>query len=163
MLKMLVYPTRDAKNRMRVRKSCTRFLSAFQALDKRMSLWLFRRIGQRIPRILLLALEFSGHGVLALTVFLTGLLHPKSTWQLRETAFMCIVGFFLDLAVIGTLKGIFKRTRPTFTDNRLALTKYNFVTHPNPHISHSTPLASLHGSKLIYAYKYAVITRRWSS
>ena len=76
------------------------------AQDRALSQHIFQTVGQHIPRSLLMALEHSGNGLIWLTLSLGALLHPALSDDQRCLAVNFLLAFFVDLAIVGTLKGL---------------------------------------------------------
>ena len=83
-------------------------------LDQRWSLGLNKSFGSKVPRQAFMLLEHSGNGILWLvfapTFWVLAPLSPQS--QLAVANFF--VGLWVDLALVGSLKGIVRRPRPEY-------------------------------------------------
>ena len=76
------------------------------AQDRALSQHIYQTVGQQIPRSLLMALEHSGNGLIWLALSLGTLLHPALSADQRCLAVNFLLAFFVDLAIVGTLKGL---------------------------------------------------------
>ena len=76
------------------------------AQDRALSQHIYQTVGQQIPRSLLMALEHSGNGLIWLALSLGTLLHPALSADQRCLAVNFLLAFFVDLAMVGTLKGL---------------------------------------------------------
>ena len=76
------------------------------AQDRALSQHIYQTVGQQIPRSLLMALEHSGNGLIWLALSLGTLLHPALSADRRCLAVNFLLAFIVDLAIVGTLKGL---------------------------------------------------------
>lgn len=87
---------------------------SWSALDRSLSLKLFRGLGQKIPRRYLMALEHGGNGLVWLFAAFAMLLVPSITSAGRTALANFLVAFAVDLVLVGTLKSLFRRPRPVY-------------------------------------------------
>ena len=76
------------------------------AQDRALSQHIYQTVGQQIPRSALMALEHSGNGLIWLALSLGTLLHPALSADQRCLALNFLLAFLVDLAIVGTLKGL---------------------------------------------------------
>ena len=100
-------------------------------LDRSISLTLYRQVGSRFPRPVFLLLEHSGNGVLWLLAAPVAWLWPGLGAVTRYYIANFFLGLWVDLAVVGTLKGLFRRPRPLYNYSEdfvlvVAVDKYSF-------------------------------------
>ena len=76
------------------------------AQDRALSQHIYQTVGQQVPRSLLMALEHSGNGLVWLALSLGTLLYPALSADQRCLAVNFLLAFFVDLAIVGTLKGL---------------------------------------------------------
>ena len=105
--------------------------SQLSIVDQRWSLSLHKRFSSSIPRWIFMNLEHSGNGVLwLLLVPLLWLYAPLST-DSRHMLANFFLGLWVDLALVGALKGTFRRPRPEYNISGdfilvVAVDKYSF-------------------------------------
>lgn len=89
-------------------------LNSFFRLDVEYSLLLHETFGNTIPRAIYMLLEHSGNGILWLllapAVWLLTPLSPEG----RLSVANFFLGLWVDLALVGSLKAIFRRPRPEY-------------------------------------------------
>lgn len=85
-------------------------------LDVRASLLLYRNLGQRLPRTFYKLLENSGSGLLWLPLVPVVWAAPGTPLAARTCAANLFLGLLVDLAFVGTLKGIVRRARPVYNE-----------------------------------------------
>ena len=83
-------------------------------LDLRWSLLLHKTFGQIIPREVYMTLEHSGNGILWLLVAPAIWLLAPIQADTRHCLANFFVGLWVDLALVGSLKAIFRRPRPEY-------------------------------------------------
>ena len=83
-------------------------------LDIRASLLLYRNVGQRLPRSFYKLLENTGSGLLWLPLVPVVWATPGTPLAVRTCAANLFLGLLVDLAFVGTLKGIVRRARPVY-------------------------------------------------
>ena len=99
-------------------------------IDKSMSLMLYRQVGSRFPRPLFLLLEHSGNGVLWLLGVPIAWLWPGLGAVARYYIANFFLGLWVDLAIVGFLKALFRRPRPLYNYSKdfvlvVAVDKYS--------------------------------------
>ena len=82
-------------------------------IDRNVSLALYKNVGMRIPRRVVMALEHTGSGVLWLPLVPT-LWYFSSNSAFRVVMANLFVGLWIDIVYVGVLKGIFRRKRPIY-------------------------------------------------
>lgn len=105
-------------------------------LDARLSDRLFRA-GQGVPRWAYKALEYGGDGVVWLLATATALAAPATPPAARAVWANFLLGLLIDLALVGALKGAFRRSRPVYNKKAdfvvvVAVDRYSF---PSGHSS----------------------------
>lgn len=121
--------------------------SGFRAWDHQVSSILFRSLGQKIPRQVLLALEYCGSGLLIPLFFLVWIL-PLHLFEPHFRAF-CLnlfLGFFTDLALVGLLKGTVRRQRPVYNEEKdfVLVVRVDRFSFPSGHASRAVFIALLY-------------------
>lgn len=118
--------------------------SEMAKIDFRASLYLYQNVGKHIPSWLLVLCEHSGNGFFWIFGVLLLALLPSLDWKVRIIAINLEVGFLLDLAVIGAVKLLVRRARPSYPDKQYTATiiadKYSF---PSGHASRSIFIAAM--------------------
>lgn len=113
------------------------------SLDARISEVLYRVAEKNVPRIALKALEYSGHGLLWIPVALACWAVPMEDMEAHKFwALLCLI-FIVDIVCIATIKAIFRRKRPLYTDQDdmyivADVDKYSF---PSGHSSRVSEIA----------------------
>ena len=87
--------------------------ASLAALDQRLSNRLYLSC-QGVPRWTYKLREYGGDGVVWLLVTFTALFLPSSPAASRLAWANFLLGLLLDLVLVGTLKGLFRRTRPVY-------------------------------------------------
>lgn len=112
----------------RSRPACTTFAMSNQKLvppgrsnaivdiDTKVSLGLYRNVGSKIPRYVFKALEHTGSGLLWLPLAPVVFLAPSASPLVRTCAANLLVGLLVDIAIVGTLKGLVQRARPVYNN-----------------------------------------------
>lgn len=88
--------------------------SALIRLDTRASLYLYRNLGQKLPRSFYKILENSGSGLLWLPLVPAVWLAPGTPPSIRTCAANVFLGLLVDVAFVGTLKALMRRARPVY-------------------------------------------------
>jgi len=83
------------------------------ALDVRLSNALFRA-GTSVPRWVWKLFEYSGDGIVWLAVTIAAALSPLSSPAARCLWVNFLLGLLLDLIEVGLLKGLVRRSRPSY-------------------------------------------------
>ena len=82
-------------------------------IDRNVSLALYKHVGMRIPRPIVMALEHTGSGVLWLPLVPT-LWYCSSNSDFRVVMANLFLALWIDIVYVGVLKGIFRRKRPIY-------------------------------------------------
>lgn len=90
--------------------------NAIVDLDIRLSSALYRDLGLKVPRPVFKLLENTGSGLLWLPLAPALLLAPSAPPALHTCAANLLLGLLVDIAFVGTLKGVFRRPRPSYND-----------------------------------------------
>jgi presqualene diphosphate phosphatase len=105
-------------------------------LDVKLSFYLYETVGKHIPSSLLVALEHSGNGFVWVFGVLVLMVAPRISKDIRVFAVNLEVGFLLDLLIVGAVKLLVKRARPSYAEKEYFPTiladKYSF---PSGHSS----------------------------
>jgi membrane-associated phospholipid phosphatase len=105
-------------------------------LDFKLSYSVYKTGCKHVPSWLLLALEHSGNGFIWVFGALLVMVAPKISSGIRVLALNLEVGFLLDLLIIGAVKLLVKRARPSYAEKEYHPTmladKYSF---PSGHSS----------------------------
>ncbi|KAL4857005.1 Choline-phosphate cytidylyltransferase 2 [Chlorella vulgaris] len=88
-------------------------LDAVQALDCRLSNALFRH-GSSVPRWVWKLFELGGNGLVWLAVALACALPPGTPPAARHVWAAFLLCWALDLVLVGSIKGVFRRSRPVY-------------------------------------------------
>lgn len=88
-------------------------LDAVQALDCRLSNALFRH-GSSVPRWVWKLFELGGNGLVWLAVALACALPPGTPPATRHVWAAFLLCWALDLVLVGSIKGVFRRSRPVY-------------------------------------------------
>lgn len=121
--------------------SSERSPSQLQKLDLEWSLALHKRFSPVISRQIFMMLEHSGNGILWLLLApILWLWAPISSTD-RQMVANFFFGLWVDLALVGSLKGIFKRPRPVYNISGdfvivVAVDQYSF---PSGHAARRAP------------------------
>lgn len=100
-------------------------------LDQRWSLSLHKRFSRSIPRWVFMILEHSGNGILWLLLAPALWLFAPLSSSSRQMLANFFLGLWVDIALVGALKGIFRRPRPEYNISGdfilvVAVDKYSF-------------------------------------
>lgn len=96
---------------MKLRSSSS--LDPIAALDNRVSTALFHT-GTGVPRPLWKCLEYTGDGIVWLAITVMALLTPLTPPAHRTLWANFFLGLLLDLVEVGLLKGLIRRSRPSY-------------------------------------------------
>ena len=117
-----------------------------QSFDFQISYTLYRVLGRKLPRKFLLLLEHLGGPVLFPLVLLFGCLpvHFLSV-AFRTFCLNLFLGFLTDLVLVGALKFIVRRPRPSYNDfgDYLLVVDVDRYSFPSGHASRSVFVALL--------------------
>ena len=94
-------------------EQATREPNRLSQIDRNVSLALYKNVGMRIPRRVVMALEHTGSGVLWLPI-VPILWYFSSNSAFRVVMANLFVGLWIDIVYVGVLKGIFRRKRPIY-------------------------------------------------
>lgn len=114
-------------------------------LDRSVSLYLYRHVGSKLPRSIFMLLEHSGNGVAWLLLVPALWFSTVLDASTRSYVANFFIGLWVDLALVGTLKGLVRRPRPVYNysgDFRLVVSvdKYSFPSgHAARYIVLPTP------------------------
>mmetsp|Transcript_31401 Transcript_31401/g.68658 ORF Transcript_31401/g.68658 Transcript_31401/m.68658 type:complete len:198 (+) Transcript_31401:137-730(+) len=119
-------------------------LTALGQLDRELSRCLYWRSADGVRRWALKFLEFSGDGLIWLQVpviaWATSMVPPDKTSHLVNL----LIGFLIDLCVIGLLKFIFRRPRPAYNkDDMHIVVSVDKFSFPSGHSSRCMFIASM--------------------
>jgi hypothetical protein len=105
-------------------------------LDQRLSNRLFLRC-RSVPRWIYKLLEYGGDGIFWLLLSLTALFLPATPAASRAVWANFVLGLLVDLALVGTLKATFRRTRPVYNNKAdfLAVVAVDHFSFPSGHSS----------------------------
>ncbi|GAQ87429.1 lipid phosphate phosphatase [Klebsormidium nitens] len=132
-------------------------LHSVDAFDKSFSAWLYAD-GRSHLRGFLKFLEMSGTGSIWIPAIIALWLAPFDyPSALRALAFNLLVGFLLDLALIGSIKGLARRTRPKYNREFSVLVPVDVYSFPSGHASRAIFIASFL-CFCIYANKGSFLT-----
>ena len=115
--------------------------NALVDLDTRLSLSVYKNLGLKIPRSIFKALEHTGSGLLWLPLAPVVFLAPSASLVLRTCAANLLVGLLVDIAIVGTLKGLVQRARPVYNDagDFLLVVAVDSFSFPSGHAARYTP------------------------
>lgn len=115
--------------------------NALVNLDTRLSLSLYRNLGLKVPRSVFKALEHTGSGLLWLPLAPVVFLAPSASLELRTCAANLLVGLLVDIAIVGTLKGLVRRARPVYNDagDFLLVVAVDSFSFPSGHAARYAP------------------------
>uniref|UniRef100_A0A2P2J323 Sphingosine-1-phosphate phosphohydrolase n=1 Tax=Rhizophora mucronata TaxID=61149 RepID=A0A2P2J323_RHIMU len=99
--------------------------------DTKLSYYLHSLFNPYLPIFLLLLLEYSADFRLFFPVSAALLLSP----QLLPFASPLILGLLLDLALVGLIKSIFRRSRPVYNHNMSPVVSVDHFSFPSGHAS----------------------------
>lgn len=113
--------------------------NALVDLDTRLSLSVYRSLGSKVPRYVFKALEHTGSGLLWLPLAPVVFLAPSASLVLRTCAANMLVGLLVDIAIVGTLKGLVRRARPVYNDagDFLLVVAVDSFSFPSGHAARS--------------------------
>lgn len=99
--------------------------------DQKWSVGLHRKFSNVIPRWMFMSLEHSGNGVLWLLLAPLLWLYAPLSSDSRHLLANFFLGLWVDIALVGALKGIFRRPRPEYNISGdfimvVAVDKYSF-------------------------------------
>ncbi|BDA46452.1 probable phospholipid phosphatase 6 [Coccomyxa sp. Obi] len=117
--------------------------NALVDLDTRLSLSLYRSLGSKVPRSVFKTLEHTGSGLLWLPLAPVVFLAPSASPVLRTCAANLLVGLLVDIAIVGTLKGLVRRARPVYNDTGdfLLVVAVDSFSFPSGHAARAMFLA----------------------
>ena len=87
--------------------------TALSRADHRASLWLYRTVGMRVPRWVVMTLEHTGSGVIWLPL-VPALWYAVEGPALRTVLANFFLGMWVDICYVGALKGLIQRKRPVY-------------------------------------------------
>lgn len=136
-------------------------------IDFQISHTLYQTVGKSAPHWLLLSCEHSGNGFIWIPGAMLAVMWPGLGWKVKVFAINLEIGFLLDVAIVGLIKMLVKRSRPDFAEKQYSATfsadKYSF---PSGHASRCILIACMvllfrhmcHVLVLIMVAAWAVIT-----
>ncbi len=113
----------------------------FSAVDRRWSFSLHKRFAKSIPRWTYMALEHGGNGIIWLLIAPLLWLAAPLSGPGRYLLANFFLGLWVDIALVGALKGVFRRSRPEYNVSGdfilvVAVDKFSFPSgHASRHVS----------------------------
>ncbi|GAB4815928.1 hypothetical protein N2152v2_002974 [Parachlorella kessleri] len=142
-------------------------VATLAALDQRLSNRLYLSC-QGVPRWTYKLLEYGGDGVVWVLVTFTALFLPSTPAASRLAWANLLLGLLLDLVLVGTLKGLFQRTRPVYNHKAdfIVVVAVDHFSFPSGHSARASfvavfvlaCLAQLPGWLRLIALAWAVTT-----
>ncbi|KAF3448371.1 hypothetical protein FNV43_RR09084 [Rhamnella rubrinervis] len=138
-------PTRSPKRTAATAGATSSFLRKLMSLDSRLSQHLHSLTRPFLPHALLLLLEFSADFRFFFPVSLSLLLAPipNPTSLLRPFLSPLLLGLLLDLALVGLIKVVVRRSRPLYNKNMNVAVSADHFSFPSGHSSRVCFVASL--------------------
>lgn len=113
-------------------------------VDFQISHAMYQAVGRNVPHWLLLSCEHSGNGFIWIPGAMLAVLWPGLGWRVKVFAINLEIGFLLDVAIVGLMKVLVKRSRPDFAEKQYSATipadKYSF---PSGHASRCILIACM--------------------
>ena len=124
--------------------------STAHSVDSSISLLLHNSIQNSWSgRVLLVALEFSGDGRFSIPLVIALWLSSLISSPDHRAAFLgCFIALLLDLAVVGSIKGIVRRPRPSYNRGMHLVVSVDKWSFPSGHASRAFLIAALAPSLL---------------
>ena len=109
--------------------------STIQRLDTDLSLALYKSVGAQLPRAFYKLLEHTGSGLIWLPLAIAIFLAPTASQDMHVLAANVLLGLLIDLAFVGSLKGIARRPRPVYNNasDFLLVVKVDQYSFPSGH------------------------------
>ncbi|KAK9828963.1 hypothetical protein WJX72_003069 [[Myrmecia] bisecta] len=113
-------------------------------MDKSLSIRLYQDIGRHIPRRYMLLLEHAGNGLFWIPVAVIGWFIPAASPFVRCCLANLFLGFLVDLALVGALKGLARRQRPVYNQagDFLLVVSVDKFSFPSGHASRASFIAA---------------------
>ena len=83
-------------------------------IDSKLSYYLYKEVGLHISRVCYMLLEHTGNGLVWLMLVPLAWLLPQLSEHQRCCVLNLFFGLWVDLALVGTLKGLVRRARPVY-------------------------------------------------
>ncbi|KAK9847795.1 hypothetical protein WJX84_009050 [Apatococcus fuscideae] len=108
-----------------------------QRWDLCASNWAYKTLGRQVPRDVWIGLEHSGNGLVWLPLVAGLLCMPQLSPLARHLVANFFLGFWTDLIIVGLLKGIVRRPRPSYNnpDDFLLVVAVDKWSFPSGHAS----------------------------
>lgn len=124
------------------------FSKSLHNWDSRLSLRI-HEVGQRIPRFVLRAFEYSGDGLFWIPI--TSALCWAPYFTLQPFIKNLLLGFMFDLALIGLVKALIRRPRPVYNKGMYLIMSVDHFSFPSGHSSRAFLIFTF---VLMYAFEW---------